>query len=139
MAWCGVRSPVSSSLTPGNTWHPVIVTGPAKRRTRIPAKAGRLFAPSRLNVQPVRASGIATPPVARNPLPAERSVRQPVKATPPDAVSLFRQVYQYPDCPDHSDRQPRYSVLPVVSRCQPSCPLLVARHLVQLLSAERSR
>jgi hypothetical protein len=98
-----------------------------------------LFAASRLKVQPVRASGIATPPVARNPLPADRSVRQPVKATPPEAIWLLRQVYRYPEWPDHSDRQPRYSVLPVVSRCQPSCPLLVARHLVQLLSAERSR
>jgi hypothetical protein len=98
-----------------------------------------LFAPSRLKVQPVMASGIATPPVARKPLPVDLSVRQPVKATPPEATSLLRQEYLYPDWPDHSDRQPRYSVLPVVSICQPSSPLLVARHLVQLLSAERSR
>src|ERR1700735_5521048 len=139
MAWRGVTSPVPSSLSPGNTWHPVMVTVPGKSRMRIPAPPALPLAPSRLKVQPVTDSGIASPPAARNPCAADRSVRQPVKATPPEAVRLFRQVYRYPDRPDHSDRQPRYSVLPVVSRCQPSRPLLVARHLVQLLSAERSR
>jgi hypothetical protein len=52
-----------------------------------------------LKVQPVRADEIVSPSVARNPWPVDRSVRQPVKAIPPEAVWLLRQVYRWPDCP----------------------------------------